>query len=299
MWGIYMILITGLTGTSGSAFYDVLCRERYSEKIRVFVRKTTDLSLFENSPLDLEFVFGDLHDPESLRNAMAGCETIFHIASKGMVMEIADAVLQTPSVKHVILVSSTIVYSKFYKNSKLNIHEPIVRDAFSKKGIHYVLIRPTMIFGTPNDHNISVFIRWFERFSVFPIVKHGKATISPISRLDVAEAYWLVLKNIDQLKRNEYIVSGKDSMTLLEMFKTLTRLQNRNVRFINIPFPLAKLAVNLVYYLSFKKIDYLEKLDRLAEDRAYPHDAFSEEFGFDPPSFAERVAPLIKDIQSQ
>ena len=41
-----MILITGLTGTSGSAFYDILVRENYSEKIRVLVRKTSDISMF-------------------------------------------------------------------------------------------------------------------------------------------------------------------------------------------------------------------------------------------------------------
>ena len=32
-----MILITGLTGTSGSSFYKVLCRENFREKIRVLV----------------------------------------------------------------------------------------------------------------------------------------------------------------------------------------------------------------------------------------------------------------------
>lgn len=47
------LLITGLTGVSGSAFYDVLCRRRYPGKIKVVVRKTTNCEVFRNTPLDL------------------------------------------------------------------------------------------------------------------------------------------------------------------------------------------------------------------------------------------------------
>ena len=77
-----MILITGLTGTSGSAFYDVLCREKYSGKIRVVVRSTTNLEQFKNSPLDLEFVTGDITDVDFMAKAMDGCELVFNIAAK-------------------------------------------------------------------------------------------------------------------------------------------------------------------------------------------------------------------------
>ena len=294
-----MILITGLTGTSGSAFYEVLIRENYEERIRVFLRSTSDTSLFSNSPLDLELCTGDLDDIESLHRAMDGCDTVFHIAAKGKIRNIATAVSLSPSVKNLILVSSTIIYSKYYTNSSLHSDEAFVRKILSSKNIRYVFIRPTMIFGTPGDQNISVFIRWFEKYSLFPIVKNGSANISPISRLDIAEAYWKILSNFNQLKCNEYIISGKEPMSLLEMFQIITTLQRKRIRFINIPMPIAKTAVNIVYYLSRRKIDYREKLDRLTEDRAFPHDIFANELGFDPPSFSVRVAPLIEEIRQQ
>ena len=58
-------------------------------------------------------------------------------------------------------------------------------------------------------------------------------------------------------------------MTLLEMFKIISEKGGFKNIFINIPFPFAKLAVNSVYLLSLRKIDFREKLDRLTEDRAY------------------------------
>lgn len=293
-----MILITGLTGTSGSAFYDILVRENYSEKIRVLVRETSDISMFKDCPLDLELVFGNLNDKETLLNAMAGCDTVFHIAAKDKIRKVADSILSTPSIKKVIFVSSTIVYSKHYPNSTLRTDEPIVRKALFEKGIRCVFLRPTMIFGTPNDQNISQFIRWFGKYPIFPIVKKGVATISPISRLDVAEAYWKTLNNFDKLKKDEYIVSGNECMSLYEMFKILVELQGKKTKFINIPFPFANACVLLVYLLSFKKIDYREKLNRLTEDRAYPNDIFKVELGFNPKPFSERVLPLIKQINN-
>lgn len=294
-----MILITGLSGTSGRAFYDVLCRERYPEKIRVITRGRKECSIFDDSPLDMEVVNGDVCDVDFLVAAMQGCDTVFHIANKERSDTVAEAILRSPQIRYAIMVSSTIIYSNNYPNSKLRHIEPVMKEKFQRQGIKYVFIRPTMIFGTPTDSNVSVFIRWFKKYPVFPIVKNGSATIRPVSRLDLAEAYWLILRNIHNLSRNEYIVSGKDEMTLIEMFNIITDVLGRNVRFVNVPFPLAKMMVNLVYFISLTKIDFREKLERLTEDRAYAHDDIKEEFGFEPASFRERVTPLIRQIQSE
>ena len=123
---------------------------------------------------------------------------------------------------------------------------------FEENNLPYVFIRPTMIFDGKTDKNISVFINWLRKFRVFPIVKKGKATIRPVHKDDLANAYYLILKNFDTLKEKEYIVSGERDMTLLEMFKIISEKGRFNNHFINIPFFLAKLAVNSVYFLSEK-----------------------------------------------
>ena len=293
-----MILITGLTGTSGSALYDVLCREKYSEKIRAVVRPTSNLEIFEDTPLDIEFAYGDITDEDFLVSAMEDCDTVFHIAEKLLTEHVWHAIMRASSVKNVILVSSTLIYSQYYPHSPLHVFEPQIRKDFEERGIKYAFIRPTMIFGTPKDHNISTFIRWFNKYPVFPIVGKGKANIQPVSRLDVAEGYYLILKNFNYLKQTDYIVSGEREMTLMEMFKIITDLSGHKVRFFNVPYSFAKFLVYVVYVISFGKIKYMEKLDRLTEDRAYSHQKITEEFGYSPRSFEERVKPLIDVIKS-
>ena len=291
------ICITGLTGRSGSAFYDVLCRERCQGRLRVVVRETTDLSMFTDTPLNLEIVTGDVSDTAFLKRALEGCDTVFHIATKRIIQPLADAVMETASVKNAIMVSSTIIYSQYYRTLYLGEEEAACIEKFRRRGIKYLFLRPAMIFGLPNDGNISRFIRWFWKYPVFPIVGHGKATIQPVSRLDLAEAYWLVLKNFDAIDKTEYIVSGERPMTLLEMFQIISKSADREVRFVNIPFPIAKAGVEALYVLSGKRCDYREKLDRLMEDRAYPHDAISKDWGYRPRPFEERVLPLIQQIK--
>ena len=202
------------------------------------------------------------------------------------------------TVKKVIFVSSTIIYSEYYPTSTLKEDEEYINKEFSKKDIKCVYIRPTMIFGTKNDQNISRFIGWILKYRVFPIVNHGSATIQPVSRLDLAKMYYAVLINFDSLSSNDYIVSGDRSMTLLEMLQTIAKLANRNVRFFNVPFGFARFLVNAAYIMSFKRINYKEPLDRLTEDRAYPHERITDELGYSPLTFEERVKPLIEEIRN-
>ena len=290
-----MILITGLTGTSGSAFYKVLCENKFKEKIRVVARKSTDLSIFDKTPLDLEVVMGDVEDIVFMKKAIEGVRLIFHIAAKDKSQKIVDAVCDSVEKPDVCMVSSTIVYSNYYRTSYLKKDEGTYIQRFKENNIRYVFIRPTMIFGLPTDRNISVFVRWINKYPFFPMVKKGKPTIQPVHRNDLAQAYWLVLSNFDNLKNNEYIVSGKDEMSLLDMFKTISDVIGTKTNFINIPFPLAKFAVNLIYAVSIKRIDYREKLDRLTENRAYSHDAIQKELGYIPLSFEERLRQTIDE----
>ncbi len=291
-----MILITGLTGTSGRAFYEVLTNGGYEEKIRVVVRATTSLAMFENTKLDLDIVVGDIEDKAFLKTAVKGCRLVMHIAAKGKAIPIAEAIAEAEQKPSAIMISSTIVYSEYYRTSYLKRDESYIRQRFDENGIRYAFVRPTMIFGTKTDRNISVFMKWFSKFKVFPVVGHGRATIQPVYYKDLAAAYYMVLTAFDRLQSDEYIVSGKEEMTLMEMFRSICRVIGKKVYFINIPFPLAKVAVWCLYTASFHRVDYREKLDRLMENRAYGHQKISDELGYAPDGFEENLRKAQQSI---
>ena len=69
--------VTGATGFLGSHVARVLCEQ--GATLRLLVRATSNLKNLQG--LHAETVTGDLRDPGSLEKAMAGCDTVFHVAA--------------------------------------------------------------------------------------------------------------------------------------------------------------------------------------------------------------------------
>lgn len=72
------VLITGATGLLGSHIVDSALKKGY--KVRVFVRKTSDMSYLSN--LDIEIAYGTLSDQESLLLATENIDIVYHSAAR-------------------------------------------------------------------------------------------------------------------------------------------------------------------------------------------------------------------------
>lgn len=69
--------VTGATGYVGQAVVrDLLA---HGHQVRALVRRTSDTRYLDG--IDVERVYGDLRDLESLRAAMQGCDTLFHVGA--------------------------------------------------------------------------------------------------------------------------------------------------------------------------------------------------------------------------
>ena len=70
-------LVTGATGFIGAAVARALLESGMD--VRVLVRHTSNLKNLEE--LTVEPVYGDLEDPSSLRQALSGCQHLYHVAA--------------------------------------------------------------------------------------------------------------------------------------------------------------------------------------------------------------------------
>lgn len=287
-----MVLFTGLTGTSGSALIERMKSEKYSQHFKVITRNEKELSLLIDNKLSYTPCVGDITDHGFLVESLKDVDIVFHIAAKGYIKEIASAVAEAKTVKHCIIVSSTSIFSAHHSSSQKVIEsESYMKDLFLRNNVDYTIIRPTMIYGTLKDGNISVFIKWLDRFRIFPIVGKGSAMLQPVHRTDLANAYYLILNNLELVKGKEYIVSGDRKVSLHELFNLILKSLEKNTVFINVPFGLAKLLVQIAYKCF--RVDYREQLLRLNENRAFDCDEIKNELGYKPLPIEQHLSQLI------
>ena len=105
-----------------------------------------------------------------------------------------------------------------------------------------------------------------------------------------SELYEACLEIVRQRSEQIPTVQGTKKVYYIRAeFLTGTQLGKKRVRFINCPFALAYTGAFLLRALSLGRIDLREKVQRLCEDRAYPNEAASADFGYDPVSFPEGV----------
>ena len=108
-------------------------------------------------------------------------------------------------VRRAVFLSSTSIYTT------LNPHSKGVRIAAEERikqsGLPFTILRPTMIYGSSRDRNMSRLIRLIQRWRVVPVVGPGTFLQQPVYVGDVAEAVVLSLSS-DRAVGGCYNIAG-------------------------------------------------------------------------------------------
>ena len=285
-----MLLVTGITGHSGKYFLQELINHKYGNAIRCVVRNSSDTALLDSSGLKIEKVYGDLNDKEFMDSCMIDVDTVLHIAGIQKTLTVIEPAVKN-SVKRAIVVHTTGIYSNFksasedYKNIELQM-ENIVSDNASP--IHITILRPTMIYGNLWDLNMSKFIKMVDTLRLFPVINHGGSLIQPVNARDLGKAYYQVLM-VQELKYNDYILSGEKPIKMVDAFELISNNLGKKTVFINFPLGVGVFLARIVKAVTLGKVDYVERVQRMGEDRSFSHDNATRDFGYKPMSFDEGI----------
>lgn len=293
-----MILLTGITGKSGRWFLEALdndCARLKKEKYRAVVRESSNVKQLDESQLSVEKKCGDLEDEEFLDQVMKGVDVVFHIAGIKTSLKVVNAAVKN-KVNWIILVHTTGIYSKHKSASEgyVKIEEEINQISESSD-VPTTILRPTMIYGSAKDKNVIVFIKMVNRLKIFPIVNSARYLLQPVHERDLGQAYYQVLINEEATKGRSYNLSGKNSIMLIDMLKTIGKCLGKKNVFVSIPFSFAYASAWILYSLTIGKVDYREKVQRLVEPRAFSHDRATQDFGYSPISFEEGVVNEVEE----
>lgn len=79
------------------------------------------------------------------------------------------------------------------------------------------------------------------------------------------------------------------------MFSLISEIINKKTSFVGVPLGLGVFGARLLKVFTLGKLDYVEKVQRMGENRSFSHDSAERDFGYQPMPLREGLKLEIED----
>lgn len=180
--------------------------------------------------------------------------------------------------RRVAMLSSTSRFTKFGSGdtaenniaAKLIDSEARTQAWAESRGIEWVILRPTLIYGLGKDKNISEIARFIRRFGFFPVFGQAQGLRQPIHAEDVASACVSALLAPDAVNR-AYTISGGETLTYRDMVARVFAALSSRPRLLTVPFWAFRLAVSVLRCLPRYRQWSAAMAERMNRDLVFDH----------------------------
>jgi len=200
--------------------------------------------------------------------------------------------LEALGVRRLVVLSSTSRFTKQASNDpqeqatalRFVDGEARVRAWAENRGVEWVILRPTLIYGLGRDKNIGEVARFIRHFGFFPVLGKANGLRQPIHAVDVARACLAALQAPCAANR-EYNISGGETLAYRDMVVRLFMALGRRPRLLTVPLWAFRLAVALVRRLPRYRQWSAAMAERMNRDLVFDHTEASRDLGFKPRAF--------------
>jgi len=211
--------------------------------------------------------------------------------------------LEAAGVRRVIVLSST---SRFTKGESSDREEQAISQSLADaessvqawaegKGVEWVILRPTLIYGFGLDKNLTEIARIISRFGFFPLLGQAKGLRQPVHADDVAGACVAALSMSHGTNR-AYNISGGETLTYREMVARVFSALGKRPRFIPVPLSLFKLAVVCLRLLPRYRHWSAAMAERMNRDLVFGHADASKNLGYKPRAFVLSKKDILSSM---
>jgi uncharacterized protein YbjT (DUF2867 family) len=276
-----VIALAGATGFTGRRVAALLAAR--GEPLRCLVRAAPAAL-----PAGAEPVQGDLADPAALERWLAGCDALVYVASMGFGhVPGVVAAAERAGATRAVFVSTTAIFTHLPAASKAV--RVAAEDTVRASALDWTLLRPTMVYGAPGDRNMERLLRVVACWPLLPVPGDGRSLLQPVHVDDLARAV-AAAPAADAARCRAYDLSGRAPLTLDETLRAAGRAVGRRVGLVHLPLGPLVATLRCLERAGLRPPLREEQVQRLAEDKAFPHDAARRDLGFDPRGFERGVA---------
>lgn len=254
-----MILLTGATGTVGSALLRRLTMD--GRPVRALVRDQRRLG---DQRVRVQIALGDLADPPSFRNALRGVDTVVHLAAsirdqpRASIEELnALATLRLVRAAERAGVRRFVFFSALnashHSRTRFFRAKALAEDAVEASAMETTVFRPSIVY-TPGDPWLTLLDR-MSRLPAMPVSGSGKALYQPIWAEDVADAVMAAL----QSSESTYELAGPDVLSYNDIVRTLLRATHRRRRLLHVPLPIVRASLKVLRFATWEEAELMEE----------------------------------------
>jgi uncharacterized protein YbjT (DUF2867 family) len=248
-----MILLTGATGTVGSALLRRLTGT--GEPVRCLVRDPRRLG---DHRVRVQIALGDLADPPSFRHALRGVNTVVHLAA-AIRDEPHASIEELNAVATLRLVRAAeragarrfVFFSAMgaahHSRTRFFRAKALARDAVESSSLETTVFSPSIVY-TPGDPWLTL----LERFSYLPAIPvsgSGRASYQPIWAEDVADCVVAALMASGP-RRRAFELAGPETLSYDEIVRVAMRPTGRRRRLVHVPLPLVRSSLRALRKLG-------------------------------------------------
>jgi nucleoside-diphosphate-sugar epimerase len=288
-------LVTGATGFTGSVLIKKLCE--CGIRVKAIARASSKRDAFQGLPI--EWIEGNVYDPDTVERAMAGVDTIFHVAAAyreaGIKDEtyrkvhldstqlLAQAALKNPNFKRFLHVSTVGVHghienppaNESYPFSPGDVYQQTkaeaelwLRDFAPKNGLPFTVIRPAAIYG-PGDRRLLKIFK-MATWPVFPVLGSSRGQLYHLIHVEDLAGIFIQAALHPKAQGEVFIGGDPRALALADIVSIISNEFGRKSQLIRVPaWPFFWMAA-------------------LCETVCRP-------FGIAPPIYKRRVAFFTKD----
>jgi nucleoside-diphosphate-sugar epimerase len=233
---------------------------------------------------------GDLDDAASVDAAFAAsdADTLVNLASLGFGhAETIVAAAEEAGMQRALFVSTTAIFTKLPAPSRAV--RVAAEDTVRSSGLDWTILRPTMIYGSPEDRNMWRLLRLLRRSPVVPVPGSGRSLQQPVHVDDLAAT---IVRTLDRpvSSRRCYDVAGPSAITFREVIEQAGAAVGRRPLILPVPLGPAVALAGIVERVTRSPRLRAEQIQRLDEDKAFDISAAVADLGHDPRPFSAGIA---------
>lgn len=300
-----MILVSGATGFVGRHLVRELVAR--GKRVRCLVRRTSNLAVLEG--LEAEICYGDVLDPDSLREACSGAEAVIHLVA--VIRERKGATFEKVNyegTRNLVEAAKGAGVGRFLYISNLGTSaNPDFPFLYSKwqaeeevrgSGLDYTILRFSLMFGE-GDGFILPLARLVTKLPLVPvkiplvpIIGPGKTRFQLISVADAVSCIALALED-ERTIGETILLGGPEHLTYEEIVDLLIEVLKLRRLKVHVPLVLMRPPVWLMERLLPHPLVTSAELAMLEVDNITELDAVERYFGFKPTPLGEGLGYLL------